>query len=105
MTKTVIGTIILAAAGAALFGVAYWGFLEGVRSSSIYDAQSYAFAIKQQDACIDERDWECAKVTHEVIASFLAVRLEILEGRDLVDESVEESVTNYLSWYRKQVGE
>ena len=104
MKKTLFIAVLLAGVFSVLFGAAYWGQRVGIRSSTKIEAAYIPIVTKSRD-CYEISDWDCVRVSQDIMAGLLATRLKVLKDNSLIDESVSDSVDEYLSWYKSNVEE
>ena len=98
MKKVLTWTLIAITAFVLLFAAAYWGYLDGIRSSTTLEA-AYLPIIAAHSECYENRDWECVRISNEFLATMASSRMNALRDASLIDESISEHVDDFLSWY------
>ena len=102
--NTVAAVVITLVIGFVLFAVANWGRRIGVQSVATANVP-YVVIVRKQYECIEARDWDCLRVSNEIQAQLLHIQLTTLRDMDLVEESMEEAVDEFLIWYESNFPE
>ena len=102
MKKTLTIALLLSVVVTGLYGAAYWGQRHRIKASTRLEA-AYIPLIRKGQECHAQADWNCVRITREMMAGLLATRLTVLRNNSLIDESVSEAVDDYLAWYDSNI--
>lgn len=98
ISRTVGALALVIFLGGSLYGAAYWGQRQALRSQTIVDAL-FLESIQHHSRCVAAQDWECTARTNRATADMAALRWRITSDNGLVDSSVQSMVDEFLAWH------